>query len=120
MIRLKGPKEWQRKPLLDFIIKRRVLVSDEWNVSYDNIELLEYDFEESTGVFVRGECDAAFTPSGLRRHAAGGTASSTIHQAVGGTASGAIHQAAGGTAFSTIHHIHLQQVELHPVPSTRP
>ena len=79
MIRLKGPKEWQRKPLLDFIIKRRVFVSDEWNVSYDNIELLEYDFEESTSDFVCGECDVAFTPSGLRHHVAGGTASSTIH-----------------------------------------
>ncbi|CAN6174878.1 unnamed protein product [Urochloa humidicola] len=103
MVRLKSLKEWQRKPMLDFIIKKRVFVKDEWHLSYGNIELMEYDFEESNSEFVRGECDAAFTPSGLLGHAAGRTSSRAKYQSAGGTTSGAKDQATGVTAASASH-----------------
>lgn len=77
MIAMKLLKEWQRKPLLDFIIKRRVLVADEWKETHRNIELLEYEFEESQSDFVRGECDASFQESVV---APAGTTSGAIHR----------------------------------------
>ena len=63
MLRLKTLKELQKKPFIDFLIERRVLVHEDWQHNYGNIEMLEYHFEESDNAFVRAEYDASFKSS---------------------------------------------------------
>ncbi|CAN6167519.1 unnamed protein product [Urochloa humidicola] len=89
MLGMKLLKEWEKKPLLDFIIQTRVHVADEWKETYGNIELLEYEFEESKSDFVRGECDASFKATVITHKAQGGATSGAVHQSSGQTVSGA-------------------------------
>lgn len=45
--------------MVDYIIQRRILIAEDWDHTYGNIEVLRYNASSDIS-FVRGECDAAF------------------------------------------------------------
>lgn len=60
MMRLKSCHEEKKKHLINYIIERRVLISDDCTSTYENIEALTYHFGSADTNLDKGECDASF------------------------------------------------------------